>query len=191
MKPLRLGAVIFFIGLLYCLLLAAGNLFIYQQQKDANYRDFEALQASELNLLEDITQNGLLSQNYAFIEWSFKRWGSEYHKIVSLSLENTHGFALISYQRSVPAKAQTLASQKKITMHDDVYLVKLSTDTIEVERKLEELLLQLFLISTGATILLLVLLWFVFMNYAIKPLTAETRRRKKAEEMLSEIKSET
>ena len=187
MESAKLGLALFFITLLYVALLAAGNLFIYQQQKQTAYTEFEDLKTRQLNVLSDLTQEGLINQNYAFVEWSFNRWGNEYDNIVSISLENTSGYALIQYQRAVPARDLQAVAKKRIVMHDDTYLLKISTDTIEIERKLEELLLQLFLIATGATVLLIVLLWVVYFKYAMQPLSEEVKRRKAAEDRLADI----
>ncbi len=187
MTSARLGFALFFITLLYVVLLAAGNLFIYQQQEQTAYNEFENLKTQQLNLLADLTQEGLINQNYAFIEWTFKRWGNEHDNIVSISLENTSGYAFIQYQRAVPAQDLKAVAKKRIAMHDDTYLLKISTDTMEVERKLEELLLQLFLIATGATVLLIVLLWVVYFKYAMQPLAEEVKRRKTAEDRLAAI----
>lgn len=191
MKNLKLGSSMFFIGLLYCVLLAIGNLFIYEQQKKTIFSDFEARQAVELNLLSDLAQQGLMTQNYAFIEWYFKRWAREYNKVVSLSLESSQGYTVFSYQRPATSHAEQLVSSKKISMYDDTYLIKISAATIQLEKNLDELHLQLFLISTGATLLLIILLWLVFYRYAYLPLNREIKRRKKAEDELEAIRSET
>ncbi len=72
-------------------------------------------------------------------------------------------------------------------MHDDRDMLKTGTDTIEIDRKLEELLLQLFLITTGSTVLLIVLLWVVYFRYASQPLSEEVKRHKAAEQKLAII----
>jgi len=185
-----LGVSTFFIVLLYCALLVAGNYFIYQQQKDGVYKNFEEAQAIELKLLAELSTEGLITQNYAFIEWFFKHWGREYHKVVSLSLENTQGYSLVNYRRGVSAEAEMLVSSKNLNMHDGTYVLKISTDTIGLERKLDELLLQLFLVSSGAMVLLIILLWFVFHKFAVGPLTEEIRRRRKAEHRLQALEAE-
>ncbi|MDJ0882132.1 MAG: hypothetical protein QNJ56_10835 [Gammaproteobacteria bacterium] len=187
-RPL-LGISMFLIALFYCALLAAGNFFIYQQQKQSLYHDFEALQTIELNLLADLSQEGLLTQNYAFIDWFIKRWGREHNKVISISLDDTRGYALTHYRRAVSAQAEMLVSTKKLTMHDGTYILKISTDTVELERKLDELLLQLFLVSVGATMLLIILLWLVFHKYAIQPLAEEVKRRQKAENKLEALEA--
>ncbi len=187
MQKSRLGFSLFFIALLYCVLLLAGNYFIYQQQKQELYQGFEAQQSIELNLLSDLTKEGLLTQNYAFIEWYFKRWGREHNKVVSISLDDTRGYALMQYRRAVSAQAEMLVSTKNLQMHDGTYELKISTDTIGLERRLNELWLQLLLVSSGATMLLVVLLWLVFHKYAVQPLLEEVRRRQKAEEKLQSL----
>ena len=146
MNSYRLGLTIVLLGLIYCLILAAGNLFIYDYQKRALYADLERQQSTELNMLAELAQEGLLTQNYAFIEWFIKRWGSEYHKVVDLSLENNRGQVLFEYQRAVPARTLVLSSQRAINMYDGSYLVKINTDTAALQTHLDELLLQLLLV---------------------------------------------
>jgi hypothetical protein len=188
-KPL-LGLSAFSAVLIYCALLVAGNFFIYQQQKETLYSEFENTQATELKLLAELARESLVSQNYAMIEWFFKKWGVEYTKVVLLSLENNQGFSLIKYQRAVPAQAEMLVSSKRIKLYDDIYQLEISSDTVELSTKLSELLLQLLLISVGAIILLVIMLWFVMQKFAIQPLAQEVKRRQRAEYKLQAFEAD-
>jgi hypothetical protein len=184
MNNFRLGITLVVVGSVYCAILAAGNLFIYDYQKHALYDDLERQQSAELNMLAELAQEGLLTQNYAFIEWFINRWGSEYHKVVELSLENKRGLVLFEYQRAVPARTLVLSSQRAINMYDGSYLVKLSTDTIALQQQLDEMLVQLLLVSTVAVFLLVIALWVAFYKLALQPINAEIARRKHAEDLL-------
>jgi len=184
MNSFRLGMTMLVIGLLYCAILTAGNLFIYDYQKRTLYGDLERQQSIELNMLAELAQEGLLTQNYAFIEWFIKRWGSEYHKVVELSLENKRGQLLFEYQRAVPARTVVLSSQRAINMYDGSYLVKMSTDTATLEQQLDDFLIQLLLVSTVAVTLLVIGLWVAFYKLALQPINAEIARRKRAEDQL-------
>jgi len=177
----------FSLALLYCALLVAGNLFVYHQQKNTLFSEFEDAQAIELKLLEEFAREGLITQNYAMIEWYFKHWGEEYGKVVSLSLENSQGYALIKYQRAVAAEAEMLVSSKSLKLHDGLYRLKISSDTVELNRRLDELLVQLFLVTAGATIVLIVMLWFLFQAFAVRPLQDEIRRRQRVERKLKDL----
>jgi hypothetical protein len=179
----------FLLGLVYCSALVLGNLFVYEQQSKILKTNLEKRQSTELNMLAELTHEGLITQNYAFIEWVVNRWGNEHRAIASLSLVNGRGQELFGYQSKLPAQAEVLTSQKRIAMYDDSYLLKIGRDTVEIENQREELLLQLLMISTGATMLLTLLLWVVFYRYAAQPMNEEIRLRKKAEEKLAALQA--
>ncbi len=189
MKKNLYGLLTFSIALLFGALLVAGNLFVYQLQKKEIFAEFENAQATELKLLEQFAREGLITQNYALIEWFFQQWGQEYNKVVSLSLHSQQGYSLINYQRAVAAESDMLVSSKRIKLHDGIYHLKMSSDTVGLERKLDSLLVQLFMVTVGTTMLLVILLWFVFQTVVMRHLQHEGKRRLQVERKLASMEA--
>ncbi len=170
--------------LLFIVFLVIGNMFIYNQQRSNYLNDFKESQQTDIKLLSQLAREGLISQNYALIEWFFKTWGQDYQTVVSLNLKNHNGFALSKYKRRIAATGDTITLTNNIELYDGSYTITLISDTIDIESKLEHLQLQLFLVNLGATILATLNIWFLFRHFTIRHLQQETRLRRIAEEKL-------
>lgn len=178
------------LALLFILFVIIGNTFIYKQQRTGYLEAFNDSQQTELKLLSQLAREGLISQNYALIEWFFSTWGLNYKKVVNLRLENHTGFALSKYRRRHAAEGETITSTNTIKLHDGSYTITLISDTIEIENKLEELKLQLLLVNSGASLLVILNMWFLFRHFAIRHLQREQRLRRSAEEKLKKLETE-
>ncbi len=172
------------LSLVFILFLVIGNIFIYDQQQTNYFNSFKEEQKNDIKLLSQLAREGLISQNYALIEWFFNTWGQDYHTVVNLTLKNQLGFALSKYQRREAAKGQTITSSNTMTLHDGTYIVSITSDSIDLENKLEHLKLQLILVNTGLIILAILNTWFMFRHFAIRHLQKEQKLRKVAEEKL-------
>ncbi len=177
--------------LLYLLFITAGNTFIYQQQHTSYLDAFKKSQQTEIKLLSQLAREALISKNYALIEWFFNTWGTDYQKVVSLTLENTNGFALSQYQRRNKVTGKVITSTKPITLYDGSYKITLITDTSEIDSLMESLKLQLILINIGASLLVVLNIWFIFQRFAMHQLLQQTRLRKIAEDKLKQHEKES
>ncbi|MCP4077613.1 MAG: hypothetical protein GY744_15685 [Gammaproteobacteria bacterium] len=180
---------LFSLALLFTIFLVLGNIFIYQKQRASYLDDFKKTQQTDIKLLSQLAREALITQNYALIEWFFNTWGLDYKKAVRLTLENQNGFALSQYQRRKAAEGDTITSTNTLTLHDGIYTITLTSDSIEIDNMLEELKLQFLLVNLGATILVIINIWFFFQRFAIRPLEHEKRLRKIAEEKLRKFES--
>lgn len=172
---------------LFTLFMIVGNTFIYKHQRSINFDAFKESQQTEIKLLSQMAREGLISQNFALLEWFFRTYALDYDKVVSLSLKNQNGFALSQYQRRKAAQGDTITATNTITLHDGTYIITLTSDTVELKQKMEELELQLFLVNAGASLLVIVNIWFLFRHFAIRRLQHETRLRRMAEEKLRKL----
>jgi len=175
------------LALLFTLFLILGNIFIYQKQRTSYLDAFKETQQTDIKLLSQLAREALITQNYALIEWFFNTWGQDYQKVVRLTLENQNGFALSQYQRRKSALGNTITSTNTLILHDGSYTITLTSDSIEVDKLLEELKMQLLLVNAGATLLVILNIWFLFQRFAIRHLHHETRLRKIAEEKLKQL----
>ncbi len=172
------------LALLFTLFLVLGNIFIYQKQRTSYLDAFKETQHTDLKLLSQLAREALITQNYALIEWFFNTWGLDYQKVVRLTLENQNGFALSKYQRRKAAEGDTITNANTLVLHDGSYTITITSDSIEIDNLLEELKLQLVLVNAGATLLVILNIWFLFQRFAIRHLHQETRLRKIAEDKL-------
>ncbi|MBT3204552.1 MAG: hypothetical protein HOM14_11075 [Gammaproteobacteria bacterium] len=172
------------LALLFTLFLVLGNIFIYQKQRTSYHDAFKETQQTDLKLLSQLAREALITQNYALIEWFFNTWGLDYQKVVRLTLENQNGFALSKYQRRKAAEGETITNSNTLVLHDGSYTITITSDSIEIDNLLEELKLQLLLVNAGATLLVILNIWFLFQRFAIRHLHQEMRLRKIAEDKL-------
>lgn len=187
MKILFSKIVLLILALLLLLFLYLGNSFIYNNQR-AYYNDsLIKSQQTDMKLLSQLTREGLITRNYALIEWFFNQWGIDYKSVVRLSLETQNGFALSKYTRREAATGRTISASRTISIHDGSYTISLITDTSGIDKKLEELKLQLILVNTGVFMLTILNVWFLFRHFAIRHLKLETKARKIAEEKLRQL----
>ncbi|NOR51387.1 MAG: response regulator [Gammaproteobacteria bacterium] len=189
MNKTSLNPTLYLLALLFSLFLIAGNVYIYHQQRDSLLTAFKHAQQNELQILSQLAKESLITENYALIEWFFNRWGEDRDEVLSLTLENSSGFALTDYRRPLAASGETHSSSRTITSHDDTYLLTLTSETNKISHQLSQLMQQLFLVSSIAILLLAVSIWFLFQRLAIRPLLREIKIRHKAEQAL--IKSST
>ena len=178
------------LALLFTVFIIIGNTFIYKQQSTGYIDAFKESQQTELKLLSQMAREGLITQNYALIEWFFRTWGLDFQKVINLKLENHNGFALSQYKRRHPAEGEAITSTNTIKLHDGSYTITLISDTIKIENKLEELKLQLLLVNSGASLLVILNMWFLFRHFAIRHLQREQRLRRDVEEKLKKLEAD-
>jgi len=164
--------------------LISGIFYIYSKQCDSLYKAFTQAQQTELKLLSYLAKESLISENYSLIEWYFNRWGGEQTYVISLTLSNSAGFAIVDYQRAQAAQTKSVSHSSVIDLQSEQYSIVLVSEIVEVEALLKNLLQQLILVSSIVVALLGISVWFVFQKLAIKPLLHEIDLRHKAEQEL-------
>ena len=170
--------------LLFSCFLISGNVYIYNKQYNSLYNAFSQAQQTELKLLTHLAKESLISEDYSLIEWYFNRWGKDQTYVISLTLKNKSGFAVVDYQRVQAAQAEIITHSSTINLQHDHYRIVLLSEITDVETQLNSLLKQLILVSSIVVTLLGIGVWFVFQNLAIKPLLHEIELRHKAEQEL-------
>jgi len=177
--------------LIFSIFLVVGNYYIYQQQRTSHIAKYKQAKQTEINILLKMANESLISENYAYIEWFFSRWGEEHKTVVSLSLKNADGFFLSQYQRQTETTTELLTVTDIITLNYKSYIISLISDLSEINELLAQLLSQLILISSIAIISLAILVWVLFYYFAITPLQNEVEQRKKAEKKFSLLLNST
>ncbi|MFK5985319.1 MAG: EAL domain-containing protein [Pseudomonadota bacterium] len=171
--------------LLFSCFLVIGNIYIYKQQRNILFDAFSQSQQTELKLLSQLAKESLITENYALIEWFFKRWGEERKPVISLSLKSDNGFSIIDFQRqSVDAaidKSEIVSHSVAIILHDETYWLNISSEATSISQLLKTLVQQLILVSSIATLMLGVTIWYLFKYLTIRPLLHEIKLRHQAE----------
>lgn len=185
-KILSKYPIFFLLSLLFIFFLVSGNFYIYQQQSNSLNRTFGHSQQTELKLLTHLAKESLILENYALLEWFFKRWGEEQDHVISLTLKNETGFDIVDYQRSSISEAEIISNSSTIELQHEKYFITLKSETLAIKKQLNSLILQLALVSSIATAVLGFLIWFLFQRLAIQPLVHEISLRHKAEQQLKE-----
>jgi diguanylate cyclase (GGDEF)-like protein len=139
-------------------------------------------QQTELKLLSQLAKESLITENYALIEWFIKQWGKDRTTVINLNIKSDNGFSIVDFQRPNINKTEVIANYLSIPLHDETYTIHISNTITEINQQLNELAKQLFLVSTIATILLAISIWYLFQWIAIRPLTHEIKLRKIAEQ---------
>ena len=99
-------------------------------------------------------------------------------------LRTNSSWFLSKYQRRKAAEGETITNSNTLVLHDGSYTITITSDSIEIDNLLEELKLQLLLVNAGATLLVILNIWFLFQRFAIRHLHQEMRLRKIAEDKL-------
>lgn len=173
--------------LFFSLFLFISDTYIYKQQRNTLLENFSQSQQTELKLLSQLAKESLISNNYALIEWFLKRWAEERTTVVKITLKSDNGFAIVEYQRPKISKTKIISSSTRIVLHNEVYTLKISSETTEINLSLDKLQQQLFLLSVIASLVLVISTWYLFKYLSIRPLLHEIKLRQNAE---SEIKKQ-
>ncbi|MBF0470792.1 MAG: diguanylate cyclase, partial [Gammaproteobacteria bacterium] len=169
--------------ILFGLFLVAGNYYIYSSQKQLLLTEFRQSQQTLHNLLTQLARESLITENYALIEWYFKRWGEGHPAVIELTLTSSNGFALSQFQRPLrDQESEIITTSSTITLHQEDYLLSLRSSSSEAQAKLLRLVEQMLVVSAIAITLLAVAIWLLFQRLAIRPLLQEITSRQKAEE---------
>jgi len=170
--------------LIFSSFLVIGNFYIYQQQRASLIQTYQLVKQSEVNVLSQFAKESLITENYSLVEWFFNRWGKDRPSVVKLSIENKAGFMLGNYQRPFTESKDILTVSTTINLNSEAYKITLVSEFNDVNNILEQLITQLLLTSSLATLLLAVSIWYLFQQFAIYPLETEVQRRINAEKEL-------
>ena len=174
-------------ALLLTLFLAIADLLIYQQQQNSLYTEFKDTQKTELHLMGLLTQEAMLQEDYALIEWFVRQWGKKREEVVTLRAVAPNGFVIVDYQRMDPA-TETITFTHKVDHSGDLVMkLELVSDTRGMNRLLNTLLLKLLGGSVVLMLLMAIAVWFVLQRLAIRPLEVEIGRRHQVEAKLREL----
>ena len=165
----------------YCLLFAGflllANLFVYSQQKEGFTKEFNQSNETVINLLATLGKEALLAENYAMIEWFLQRWGEAHEDVVSIEMKNSKGLLIADYNKT-NFDGDVVTIQKQVMLTDNhLFTMRMRVIDINIKQHLQTLILQLFVGSTLATILLALTIWLLLRRLAIIPLEQEVVRR--------------
>ncbi len=137
---------------------------------------------SELAIMGTFAREALLRQDYAVLEQFLTQWAQDHHDVLELQAIAPNNFVLASYQ--VPNMPEHIFRvQYQIDFQGRKLLsLTMVKDFAEVENAFRDLILQLALRSLLLGAIFGVVLWYIFKNFALRPLEQENARRREAEE---------
>ena len=168
----------------FTLFLVVADFLIYKEQEKRLYSEFEESNRVLVSLLTQLSQDAILSENYALLDWFLVRWGQRHEAIVEVRVSSPTGFDIAVYrEEEIPVEVSRYHSS--ITLQGEgEYSFWLVMSHVAVEKHLKEVFKWLALVSTLVIVLLGLTVWYLLRRFAIKPLEQEVHRRIKTEQEL-------